>query len=53
MVAANSGKTEYVRILAEKETGIQDEIGLTALMMAAKNDHAECVRVLVEKEAKM
>jgi len=39
MMASNENKTECVRILAEKESGMKDEAGFTALMMAAYEGH--------------
>ena len=53
MVAAYHGKTECVRILAEKEVGMQDEYNNTALMVAAREGHLECVKILSDFEAGM
>ena len=53
MVAAFGGHTACVRILTGLEAGLQDESGITALMLAAANDHVDCVKILLEKEKKM
>ena len=53
MVAANSGETECVRMLAEKEAKMQDRFGLTALMFAAYKGHLECVKSLAPLEKGM
>ncbi|EET02696.1 Protein 21.1 [Giardia duodenalis ATCC 50581] len=50
MSAAQSGHTECVKLLIEKESGMQDKDGRTALMLAAINGHIECVKLLLEKE---
>jgi len=55
MVAAQHGYARCVRILAEKEAGMQDELGETALILAAIKGHLECVEILapLEKGMKM
>ncbi len=53
MVAANNGKTNCVKILAEKEARMQDGFGLTALMLAAEEGHLECVKILAPLEKGM
>ena len=53
MVAAFYGNTECVRILAEKESRLQDGNGRTALMYAAGNGHLECVQILAPLEKGM
>ncbi len=53
MVAAHYGKTGCVRILAEKEAGMKDENGWTALILAAMNGHLECVKILAPLENRM
>ena len=53
MVAARYGKTECVRILAEKEAGMQDGGNMTALMFAAENGYFGCMKFLLGEEAGM
>ena len=53
MVAAFYGKTECVRILAQKEAKMQDDSNNTALKFAALSGHLECVKVLASLEAGM
>ena len=53
MVAAFYGKTECVRILAEKEAKMQDGYNETALMFAAEKGHLECVEILAPLEKGM
>jgi len=53
MVAAFYGKTGCVRILAEKESRLQDGNGRTALMYAAGNGHLECLKILAPLEKGM
>ena len=50
MLASELGNVEIVRILAEKESKIQNFVGLSALMMAAKCGRVESVRVLCDFE---
>ena len=50
MVAANYGHAGCVRVLAEKEAGMQDEYRNTALMAAAQKGHPECVKILAPLE---
>ena len=53
MRAAVYGYTEIVELLVEKEKGLRDSKGWTALMWAVKNDHTDCVRLLMrEKDLK-
>ncbi|KAE8304653.1 Kinase, NEK [Giardia duodenalis] len=53
MRAAVYGYTEIVGLLVEKEKGLKDSNGWTALMWAVKNDHTDCVRLLMrEKDLK-
>ena len=53
MVAARYGKTECVRILAEKEAGMKDRDNMTALMYATMHGHAECAEALAPREKGM
>lgn len=53
MSAAVIGHADCVRLLLEKECGLQCESGRTALMWAAHSGHADCVRLLVERESGM
>ena len=53
MKAAKYGYDDIVRILVEKETGMQDGDKWTALMFAAKYGHLECVKFLLDFEAGM
>ena len=47
------GHAGIVELLAEKERGLRDSSGWTALMWAGKNDHTDCVRLLMrEKDLK-
>ena len=50
MIAAMYGYEDIVRILAEKEKGMKDSDGWTAVMYAASNSHPECVQVLAPLE---
>ncbi|KAE8304910.1 Kinase, NEK [Giardia duodenalis] len=53
MRAAVYGHAGIVELLAEKEKGLKDSNGWTALMWAVKNDHTDCVRLLMrEKDLK-
>ena len=53
MHAAEKGHATCVKLLAEKEGGMQESDGKTALMNAARNDHEEVVNLLAEKEEGM
>jgi len=51
--AAKYGHDDIVRILAEKEAGMQDEHGWSALMLAAEKGHPECLKILASEETGM
>ena len=53
MHAAEKGHATCVELLAEKEGGMQESDGKTALMSAARNGHAEAVSLPAEKEEGM
>ena len=53
MSAAREGHTEVVKLLAEYEKGMRDNIGWTALMWAAINDRTEIVKILLGYEKGM
>ena len=42
-----------MRILAEKEAGVQDKYSLTALMRAAFRGYLDCVKILAPLEKKI
>ena len=44
---------ECARLLLEREAGMLDKYGWTALMLAAINGHTECVKLLLERERDM
>ena len=50
MHAADNGHPDCVRLLLEKEGGMQNSDGWTALMFATYNNRLGCVRLLAEKE---
>ncbi|EFO64276.1 Protein 21.1 [Giardia lamblia P15] len=53
MLAACSGNSTAVRILAQYEAGLQDYQGYTALMYAAERNYADIVEILLPHESKM
>lgn len=53
MSTARNGHVECLKLLLDKEEGMQRPDGWTALMMAALRGHAECVKLLLEKEGGM
>ena len=53
MFAAKKGHPECVKLLIEKEAGLQDNDGWTALMKAMRYNKLECVRLLAEREKEM
>ena len=53
MHAAEKGHATCVELLVEREEGMQESDGKTALMRAARNGHAEAVSLPVEKEEGM
>lgn len=53
MLAACSGNSAAVRILAQYEAGLQDFQGYTALMYAAELNYADIVELLLPHESKM
>ena len=53
MGAGLRGRTECVRILAEKEAKMQDGNNNTALMYTAENGQLECVKILAQLEKGM
>ena len=53
MIAAKYGYDDIVRILIEKEVGMQDKDRRTALMSAAGYGHLECVKILAPLEKGM
>ena len=50
MHAAQRGHVESVKLLAEKEKGLQDRNGWTALMHATHGNHSEVAKVLAPHE---
>ena len=50
MRAAIYNHCDVIRLLLQKEGGIQDSRGETALMFAAKANNPEAVRLLLDKE---
>ena len=53
MHAADNGHPDCVRLLLEKEGGMQNSDGWTALMFATYNNRLGCVRLLAERERDM
>ena len=47
MYAAENGHDDIVCLLINKEAGIQDNDGMTALMFASKRGHSSCVDLLI------
>ena len=52
MLAAASGCEEAVLALKDKEIGLQDSQGYTALMHACEKNHPKCAQLLMEEIAK-
>ena len=50
MYAARRNRKDSVRLLLDKEGGMQDKDGWTALMVAARWNNLECARLLAERE---
>ncbi|EFO63702.1 Kinase, NEK [Giardia lamblia P15] len=50
MRAAVRGHSDCVKLLLEKEGGMQNGYGWTALMWATQSSHLDCIRLLLEKE---
>ena len=53
MHAAEKGHATCVELLLEREGGMQNDYGRTALMVAAEKGHATCVELLAERERDM
>ena len=53
MHAAEKGHATCVELLAEREGGMRDKDGWTALMFAAYWNNLECVKLLAEREKDM
>ncbi|ESU40003.1 Ankyrin repeat protein, partial [Giardia duodenalis] len=53
MMAAAHGHAECIKLLLNREAGMQDEYGNTTLMWAARLGHINCIRLLLRKEAGM
>ena len=51
--AARNGRPGCVKLLLEKESGMQDKDGWTALMLAVYDNRLECARLLAEREKDM
>ena len=50
MIAVCNGHTDCVKLLLEREAGMQDSEGYTALMIAIQNNNVDCARLLAKKE---
>ena len=53
MAAAQGGHAECIKLLLNREAGMQDEDGYTALMSAVINNDLECVGLLAKREGHM
>eukprot|EP00702_Spironucleus_salmonicida_P005801 EST47092.1 Ankyrin repeat-containing protein [Spironucleus salmonicida] len=53
MIAIENKKNALVQILAEKEAKIQNQVGLTAMMLAAKDGNLDAVKLLVDQEKRI
>ena len=52
-MAAAHGQAEAVKLLLNREAGMQDEDGYTALMSAVINNDLECAGLLAKREGHM
>ena len=53
MISASNGLKELIPLLKEKELGMVDRDGNTALIIAIKSLHKECAMLLLEEAGKV
>ena len=53
MISASNGLKELIPLLKEKEFGMVDKDGNTALIMAVKSKQKECAMLLMEEAGKV